>query len=315
MPDFPLSKIAALIGSHPIVSQAIGTAAIVVGLQLSYIISRHYIRRLVSDPVVRQRYWGYSFNVHILIGFVLILGVWLEELKTISILLTGMAAAILIVFKEMFLGFAGRFSLAAASHYEIGDRILINGICGDVINIGLLNTWVLESAGEEGTGESTGSVVLIPHIWLIQHALINLTHVHDFIWDEIKLAFPVNADSARIEACMTGVASEFVAGEQSRVQRAIRRLERSYAVTSSSPHPQTFSHIVMSASGVQYLEMCLTYPVDARAKRKVHSKLTTELLAALRREGLLLFTKDPLPVAEGCAENDTAETAPTSRYG
>ena len=125
------------------VNRGFATVGILLGVYLVYRIVGFYLHRLVTDTIHRQRYYQIARNLHFLISFALIVGVWTEELKTVTPLLTGVLAATLIAGKEMLLALAARFHIAIVDPYEIGDRNFINGICVDVVEIGLFFPWVM----------------------------------------------------------------------------------------------------------------------------------------------------------------------------
>lgn len=122
--------------NSPLTPKFLMSVGVIVGAYTLHRLVRYYVGRRTHDPMVRQGYWDISRNLTIFVGAAFLLGVWLEEMKTVSLLLTGLMAAFLIASKEVVLGVSGRIALATSSHFRVGDRILVNGVCGDVVNIG-----------------------------------------------------------------------------------------------------------------------------------------------------------------------------------
>jgi small-conductance mechanosensitive channel len=255
-----------------------------------HLLVKYYIGHLVTRPEDRQGYWSLSRNLLLVLVLALVGGVWLEELKTVSILLAGLLAATLLVNKEVFLGLTGRVALAVIKPYEIGDRIRINGICGDVIDVGLLYTWMMEVAFDQVEQQSTGRVVVLPHLWLTQHAIYNLTHGHDYIWDEILLSFPLDVDSGRVMALMVARAEELRKDEVEDARRAVLRMAERYASRNPPVTPVAYAHVSHLVSGHQQLCISLRFSVAARRRREVHSRLLLSVLEMLRAERIPLYT-------------------------
>jgi small-conductance mechanosensitive channel len=286
--DF-MSMKSVLEGEH-VVRQILSTVVLVGLVYGAYLFSRYYIRRNVMRPELRQSYWSLSRNVSILIGVVLIGSVWLEELKTVSLLLTGLLAALLVVNKEVFLGLAGRVLLATAEPYRIGDRIRIDDICGDVIDIGLLYTRAMEVGYDGQELQSTGRIITIPHMWLSDHAIVNSTLGHAYLWDEISLAFPLDVDGGAVARMMEMETTSILAPELAEAQHEVNKLALVYASRSPPVTPVAYARVIQHASGHQVLQITLRFSVPARRRRDLSSRVLLHLLKALRARGIPLYT-------------------------
>ncbi|HEX7928746.1 MAG TPA: mechanosensitive ion channel domain-containing protein, partial [bacterium] len=281
--------------------QAGATLAIVVGFYVLHQLFKWTISQLVSRPEVRQGYWGLSRNVLVFVATALIIAVWLEELKAVSLLLTGLLAATLLVNKELFLGLASRVALSVVQQYDIGDRIRINNLCGDVIDIGLLSTWLMEVDFDGVENQSTGRIVVFPHIWLSQHAVINLTRGHDFMWDEIQFSFPPDIDGTAAAALLAMEAERQVHEEIEHARRAVWKMAESYASRNPPVTPIAYARLVQQPSGHQILVMTLRFSVQVRRRREVHSRLVLHLLQKLREKEIPIYMNlhDTLPRVPG----------------
>jgi small-conductance mechanosensitive channel len=279
-----------LLRPFPQAHQLATTAAIAVGAYALHLLLKWYIGRLVSRPEIRQGYWGLSRNVLFFVGSALVVAVWIEELKAVSLLLTGLLAATLLVNKEVFLGLAARLTLSIVKQYDIGDRIRINTLSGDVIDIGLLHTWLMEVAYDEVEKQSTGRVAVFPHIWLTQHAVYNLTRGHQYLWDEMELAFPPDVDGAAVAALLSAEAERLLHEDIEHARRAVRRLAEQYASRNPPVTPVAYATLRQQVSGHQVLVIAVRFSVLARRRREVHSRLLLHLLQVLRERQIPLYT-------------------------
>lgn len=273
----------------PLTAKSLLTLVMVVLLIPLYHLAKGFIARHVSDPDVRQRYWSFLRSFTFFLGVVLVAGVWLEELKTVSLLLTGLVAAFLLTNKEIVMGLAGRVSLGVTGQYTIGDRIMINNVAGDVINVGLLYTVVFELRGQDGERQSNGRVVWIPHMWLLQYPISNFTHMHDYIWEELELTFPLETSREQVSEVITDEASRLLEEEIHHAQSAVNALGEAYAVRLPPLSPVVYMSIGRHTNGMQYLIMMLRYSVRARMVRPVKNRLLMGLLTRLEMEGLPLW--------------------------
>lgn len=297
---------------EPMASKAISTLVLVLLLYGVHRLTSYYIGRLVTRPETRVKYWGWSRALWVTLGTALVGAVWLEELKTVTLVLAGVVAGVLISGKEVFLGLAGRMSLAVADHYKIGDRIRINGLCGDVINIGLLYTWLLEVDYGHAENQATGRVVLMPHLWLTQHSVTNATLGHEYVWDEIELGFPLSVDGQRVTRLLMDAAGHFLRAEVEEAARNVPRLGRTFAAKDPPVTPIAYARLEMQSSGHQYLVVTVRYAIPVRQRRGTHSALTLHLLALLRAERIPVYQNfpwqtGPEPAPDGDATSEDGE--------
>lgn len=99
--------------------------------------------------------------------------VWAKELYQVIISLAAIGAGLAIAFKEVFLCFGGGFYRAFAQPFSVGDRIEINGIRGDVIDIGLMGTQLLEVGPKDYTHQYTGRTVSFPNSLILTSNVLN----------------------------------------------------------------------------------------------------------------------------------------------
>ncbi len=270
--------------------QVLATVLLLALVYAAFAALKYWIGKRVKRPEARQSYWGLVRNVAILLGTALIGAVWLEELKTVSLLLTGLFAALLVANREIFLGLAGRILLASAEPYRIGDRIRINDLCGDVIDIGLLTTRLMEVAYDGVELQSTGRILTIPHIWLADHAVVNSTIGHAYVWDEISLAFPLDVDGAAVAGLLEGEATTLLGPELAEAQHEVDRLAQVYASRSPPVAPIAYARVMYHVSGHQVLQLTLRFSVPTRRRRDLSSRVLLHLLAALKSRGIPLYT-------------------------
>ena len=279
-----------LLTSEHVIRQALATALILALVYGAYMATRFYIGRAVKRPELRQSYWSLARNLSFVLAVILIGSVLIEELKTVSLLLTGLVAAILVVNKEIFLGLAGRVLLATSEPYRIGDRIRINGLCGDVIDVGLLYTRAMEVGFDGQELQSTGRIITIPHMWLADHAIVNSTLGHAYLWDEITLAFPLDTDGTAIARLMEAETTSILAPELAEAQHEVNKLAQVYASRSPPVTPVAYARAVQQSSGHQVLQVTLRFSVPARQRRDLSSRVLLHLLRVLRSRGYPLYT-------------------------
>jgi len=146
----------------------------------------------------------------------------------------------------------------------------------------------LELGGERGERQSTGHVAWIPHIWLTQHKLVNFTHMHEYVWDELDMHFPLDTDRQALLRLLTQTADLLLADEIHRAKTSANNLAEVYAVRLPPVNPVCYMRLNQHQDGHQFLVVTLRYPVRARMTRPVHSRLLMHLLETLQTNGFVM---------------------------
>ncbi len=92
--------------------------------------------------------------------------------------------------------------------YHIGDRVILNTIIGDVVNISVMHTQLEQVGGTIGGEEKSGRSVLIPNQHLFNWNVINYTRNGKYILDEIILRLTYRSNIARAEQILREQATE-----------------------------------------------------------------------------------------------------------
>ena len=121
----------------------------------------------------------------------------------VAIYVPIMALALALALQKYMASFFSYFVITFSKIYDLGDRIRIGNIKGDVRQIGLLTT-TLEEVGEDEKlgGELTGRLLYVPNLIILDQPVLNYSKdcsVHyqtissDYMFDEVRI--PITTDS------------------------------------------------------------------------------------------------------------------------
>jgi small-conductance mechanosensitive channel len=111
------------------------------------------------------------------------------------------AAGLTVVFQDFILAFFGWFILMGKSGIRVGDWVEINGVGGEVVEIGLFRTALLETGNWTDKGHPTGRRVTFINNFAISGQYFNFSTSGQWMWDEITVNIPPGDDSYKtIEA-------------------------------------------------------------------------------------------------------------------
>jgi small-conductance mechanosensitive channel len=122
----------------------------------------------------------------------------------------GLATAgLTVVFQDFILAFFGWFVLMGKNGIRVGDWVEINGVGGEVVEIGLFRTSLLETGNWTDKGHPTGRRVTFINNFAISGQYFNFSTTGQWMWDEIVVNIPSGPNSQRvIEAIRTAVQQE-----------------------------------------------------------------------------------------------------------
>lgn len=166
---------------YPLVKNA---AVTVVVLLLLLITRKIVLRAIFSDttpPDVRRRIEVNSRNgvfvAALLVGFF----IWAEEIRTLAISAFAVAAAIVLATKELIMCVSGSLLRSGASAFEVGDRIEVGAHRGDVIDVSLLTTRLVEIGPGQATHQHTGRTISLPNSLFLTQPVINETYTDEYV--------------------------------------------------------------------------------------------------------------------------------------
>jgi small-conductance mechanosensitive channel len=157
------------------------------GLQLA-------LEKMIRDPRQKQTLKTVLNLGTQVVGLLLILlaifGVP-EQMPTILGLAT---AGLTVVFQDFILAFCGWFVLMGPNGVRVRDWVEIDGVGGEVVQLGLFRTWLLETGNWTAHGHPTGRRVSFLNGYAIRGKYFNFSTVGQWMWDEIKVSVPPGTD-------------------------------------------------------------------------------------------------------------------------
>ncbi len=111
----------------------------------------------------------------------------------------GLATAgLTVAFQDFIIAFLGWFVLMGKNGIRVGDWVEINGVGGEVVEIGLFRTSLLETGNWTDRGHPTGRRVTFLNKFAISGQYFNFSTTGQWMWDEIKVNIPSSEDSRKI---------------------------------------------------------------------------------------------------------------------
>lgn len=209
---------------------------------------------------------------------VVVAGFLFDDIKMVAAAGGLVSAAIVISLQDVCASIFAWFVIMIGGKFGIGDRLEIDGTRGDVIDIDLLRTTLLEVNGWLGTDQPTGRVITLPNNFIFKTKVFNFTHGHPYIWGKIDLTVNAATPVAEALAVFERVLEE-EAGEQfDAAQAASVTMRRRYGVEDAVYKPKINLQIV--DTGVL---MNLFYVAHYRQNSATRNKIVRRLISELEK--------------------------------
>lgn len=167
------------------------------------------LRFLIREnmPVDEQRRIVVNSRNAILLGVVFALVfVWAKELQTLALSFLAVAAAIVLATKEIILCLSGGFYRASSGSFKVGDRIEAGNFRGDVIDLSLLATTILEIGPGQTSHQQTGRTIVLPNSLFLTTPVINETFTEDYVLHLFTVPLKMEEDWQKAEALILDAA-------------------------------------------------------------------------------------------------------------
>src|SRR6266536_6084711 len=125
-----------------------------------------------------------------LVGLFLILLIIFGVPQQMPTILGLVTAGLTVVFQDFILAFCGWFVLMGPNGVRVRDWVEIDGVGGEVVQLGLFRTWLLETGNWTANGHPTGRRVSFLNGYAIRGKYFNFSTVGQWMWDEIKVSVP-----------------------------------------------------------------------------------------------------------------------------
>lgn len=197
------------------------------------------------------------------------------QLSTILGLLT---AGLTVVMKDFIVAFFGWFTLMGKNGISVGDWVEIEGVSGEVIEIGLLKTVLLELGNWTDTGHPTGRRVAFSNSFAMEQHYFNFSTTGQWLWDELTVALPADGDPYAVAQQIREAVEKETEGMGAEAAEDWKRVTSQYGAREFSARPA-----VQLQPGQAGLEVMVRYITRAPERNALKGKLLREIVDLLHK--------------------------------
>ena len=169
---------------------------------------RRLLKKTLPETTVRYNSQKGIEIIGYIILIILSLSYFTGNIKDFTLLIGLFSAGIAFTLQELILSIAGSIYIFVVKVYKPGDRIEINGIKGDVIDVDSIYTTMMEIGQWVSSDNYTGRIVKLSNAFVFKGPIYNYSKDFPFIWDEFNIPIRYESDIEMAKSIVIKIASE-----------------------------------------------------------------------------------------------------------
>lgn len=203
----------------------------------------------------------------------------------------GLAGAgLTVALKDFIVGFFGWFVLMGKNGIRLGDWVEINGVTGEVVELGLFHTVLLETGNWADAGHPTGRRVTFSNSFAIEGHYFNFSTSGQWMWDELQVLLPAGEDPYPLIGAIQAKVQEATQESGQKAEQEWKRAAGTREVGSFKMAPAI--SVKPAAGGI---ELSVRYITRANERHLLRTKLYQAIVDLLGRRDI----PPPKPISEG----------------
>ena len=263
---------------------------------LFYLLNR--VLRFAAERIGGKRqltsFWarqGISLAIF-LCGLLGLASIWFNSPTRFAEVLGLVGAGLAFAMQKVVTSFAGYFVILRGKTFNVGDRIRMGGVRGDVIALNFLQTVVMEM-GEPLAAEGrdpgmwvhsrqySGRIVTISNAEIFEQPVYNYTREFPYIWEEIHLPIAYRDDRHLAEQIILQAVERNTADIANIAEPELLRLKEEFLIEAAEIRPRVFLHITSNWVELTARFLCHTHDI-----RSVKDRIYRDILAGLEKANI-----------------------------
>jgi len=220
----------------------------------------------------------------LLTGFI---SIWFNNPAQLGQAAAFVTAGLAIASQRVITAVSGYFIILRGKTFNVGDRIMMGGVRGDVISLGFMQTTIMEMGqppGEQGDAPSmwvasrqyTGRIVTVTNDKIFDLPIYNYTREFPYIWEELHLPISYGSDYHRAEHILLESVNRNTEKISELSENALSELEKRYVVKREELEPRVFFQLTDN-----WIQMSARFIVPDHGVRSIKDRISRDLLEGL----------------------------------
>ncbi|RYZ77765.1 MAG: mechanosensitive ion channel [Proteobacteria bacterium] len=210
--------------------------------------------------------------------------VWFDDPARLTTALGLVTAGLAFALQKVVSAIAGYFIILRGKMFNVGDRITMGGVRGDVIALDFTKTTLMEMGQPPSVQSSepamwvksrqyTGRVVSISNSKIFDEPVYNYTRDFPFLWEEITIPITYQADRSKAEEILLAVAKKHTDAFVRDGSSALAKMQEHFHMRGAEVTPRVYYRLTDN-----WLELALRFLVKDHGIRELKDSMYREIL-------------------------------------
>jgi len=287
-----------------------------------------FIAQKVGESRQRTAFWTrQGINLVIfLLGVVGFLSIWFDNPTRLATGLGLVGAGLAFALQKVVTSFAGYFVILRGKTFNVGDRITMGGVRGDVIALNFIQTVIMEmgeppAVQQDDPGmwvrsrQYSGRIVTISNAQIFEEPVYNYTRDFPYIWEEMHIPISYKDDHHKAEEIMLEAVRRNTQDIAHMAQPELERLRRHFFIEAPDLEPRVFLRITDN-----WVELTIRFLCGTHSIRRLKDRISRDMLDGFEKAniGIASSTYDIVgfpPLRWEGAEKTPTPTSPSAGDG
>ena len=255
---------------------------------------RRFISHALRDRDERSKFW-FRQGIALGTGLLLLLGfvsIWFDDPIRLATGIGLVTAGLAFALQKAVTAVAGYFIILRGKTFNVGDRITMGGVRGDVIALGFMQTTIMEMGQPPAvqtadpavwvkSRQYTGRIVTVSNARIFDEPIYNYTREFPYLWEEMSIPLKFDADYSRAERILLDVADRRTVSLSSLGKDALQEMQRRYFMKSADMKPRVYYRLTDN-----WLELTVRFIAEDHAIRELKDQMSRDIVRALNEAGI-----------------------------
>ncbi|KAA0955344.1 mechanosensitive ion channel [Planococcus sp. ANT_H30] len=263
------------------------TVIVVVLAALFYFLVKKLLTRNEADFKKRLKSQKVLKSGVMVLAILSILFIWIQAINALILIALLIGVFLAFMVRGLTTNITAYFVIKYWKYFEISNRIEINGIIGDVIDITPINLKLLEVRGGLSADANTGRVIKLPNSIIFNESLEIVGGKNSFVWQEISYVLSFDSDWQAAEKMITEAGETYF---EEQVQHQLKKDILHLSEQQAALRP-VFSVDTNDAGIVLVLRYLVDYQHGTQVKTELQRKILPQLISCSAIEFAVLEVK------------------------
>jgi small-conductance mechanosensitive channel len=265
--------------------------AVLLFSRVAHFIARRLPTRRVSE---RAAFWVRQ-GINLGTALILILGlasIWFDDPTRLTTALGLLTAGLAFALQKVVTAVAGYFVILRGKTFNVGDRIVMGGVRGDVIALGFTQTTIMEMGQPPPVQQDdpamwvksrqyTGRIVSVSNAKIFDEPVYNYTREFPYVWEEMTIPVPYTADRGRAERVLLDITQRHTVPISELSENDLEEMQRRYMMRATDLKPRVYYRLTDN-----WLELTVRFIAKDHAIRELKDAIGRDILQQFDREGI-----------------------------